>query len=135
MGSGAVRELSRLGYCLFELPSNYVIRRLGARNWLSFLIIAWGCCVLGMGFVRSWEILTILRALLGVFEAGRKYTQRGMYTKTETRAVFPGAVYIIGSWYRQFETAKRVSIFYMAALLASGFGPIVRQRVLQHGRS
>lgn len=39
--------------------------------------------------------------------------------------VFPGAVYIIGSWYRQYETAKRVSIFYMAALLASGFGPIV----------
>ncbi|KAJ8116432.1 hypothetical protein OPT61_g2132 [Boeremia exigua] len=97
-----------IGYCLFELPSNYVIRRLGARIWLSFLIIAWGACVLGMGFIHSWEVLTVLRAFLGVFEAG----------------LFPGAVYIIGSWYRQFETAKRVSIFYMAALLASGFGPI-----------
>ncbi|OAF99295.1 MFS general substrate transporter [Paraphaeosphaeria sporulosa] len=97
-----------IGYCLFELPSNYVIRRLGARLWLSFLIIAWGACVLSMGFVQSWEVLTVLRAFLGVFEAG----------------LFPGAVYIIGSWYRQFETAKRVSIFYMAALLASGFGPI-----------
>jgi hypothetical protein len=41
--------------------------------------------------------------------------------------VFPGAVFIIGSWYRQYETAKRVSIFYMAALLASAFGPIVSQ--------
>lgn len=40
------------------------------------------------------------------------------------RIVFPGAIYIIGSWYRPFETAKRVSLFYMAALLASGFGPI-----------
>ncbi|KAJ4366070.1 hypothetical protein N0V95_000297 [Ascochyta clinopodiicola] len=97
-----------IGYCLFELPSNYVIRRLGARIWLPFLITAWGACVLGMGFIRSWEILAVLRALLGIFEAG----------------LFPGAVYIIGSWYRQFETAKRVSIFYMAALLASGFGPI-----------
>ncbi|KAF2631009.1 pantothenate transporter [Macroventuria anomochaeta] len=97
-----------IGYCIFELPSNYVIRRLGARIWLPFLITAWGACVLGMGFVHSWEALTALRALLGVFEAG----------------LFPGAVYIIGSWYRQFETAKRVSIFYMAALLASGFGPI-----------
>lgn len=46
-------------------------------------------------------------------------------TNTDRFSVFPGAVYIIGSWYRQFETAKRVSIFYMAALLASGFGPIV----------
>ncbi|XPS99847.1 hypothetical protein M3J09_009015 [Ascochyta lentis] len=97
-----------IGYCLFELPSNYIIRRLGARIWLPFLITAWGACVLGMGFVQSWEILTVLRALLGVFEAG----------------LFPGAIYIIGSWYRQYETAKRVSIFYMAALLASGFGPI-----------
>jgi MFS family permease len=39
-------------------------------------------------------------------------------------AVFPGAVFIIGSWYRQFETARRVSLFYMASLLSSGFGPI-----------
>ncbi|KAH7398589.1 major facilitator superfamily domain-containing protein [Pyrenochaeta sp. MPI-SDFR-AT-0127] len=97
-----------IGYALFELPSNYIIRRVGARLWLSFLIIAWGACVLGMGFVHDWKILTVLRAFLGVFEAG----------------LFPGAVYIIGSWYRQFETAKRVSVFYMAALLAAGFGPI-----------
>lgn len=97
-----------IGYGLFELPSNYVIRRLGARWWLSFLITAWGVCVLGMGFVDHWSILAVLRALLGVFEAG----------------LFPGAIYIIGSWYRQYETARRISIFYMAALLASGFGPI-----------
>lgn len=50
-----------------------------------------------------------------------------LLTLLTTHTVFPGAVYIIGSWYRQFETAKRVSIFYMAALLASGFGPIVSQ--------
>ncbi|KAF1846461.1 retrograde regulation protein 2 [Cucurbitaria berberidis CBS 394.84] len=97
-----------VGYALFELPSNYIIRRLGARIWLSILIILWGACVLGMGFVKNWQVLTVLRAFLGVFEAG----------------LFPGAVYIIGSWYRQYETAQRVSIFYMAALMASGFGPI-----------
>ena len=38
-----------IGYCLFELPSNYVIRRIGARWWLSFLIVAWGFMVLAMG--------------------------------------------------------------------------------------
>lgn len=37
-----------IGYGLFELPSNYVIRRVGARWWLSFLIVSWGACVLGM---------------------------------------------------------------------------------------
>lgn len=38
--------------------------------------------------------------------------------------MFPGAIFIIGSWYKQFETARRVSLFYMASLLSSGFGPI-----------
>jgi len=68
-----------IGYCIFELPSNYIIRRIGARYWLSFLITAWGCCVLGMGFIHDWKILTVLRALLGIFEAG----------------LFPGCVYIV----------------------------------------
>ncbi|OGM41170.1 pantothenate transporter [Aspergillus bombycis] len=98
-----------IGYGLFELPSNLLIRRIGARVWLSFLIISWGACVLGMGFVHSWQSLTVCRALLGIFEAG----------------LFPGAVFIIASWYRQYETATRVSLFYMAALIASGFGPIL----------
>ncbi|KAF1984844.1 pantothenate transporter [Aulographum hederae CBS 113979] len=98
-----------IGYGLFEIPSNLVIRRLGARWWLSFLIISWGACVLGMGFIKTWEVLAVLRALLGMFEAG----------------LFPGAVFIIGSWYKQYETAQRVSFFYMAALVASGFGPII----------
>ncbi|KAL2816879.1 major facilitator superfamily domain-containing protein [Aspergillus granulosus] len=39
--------------------------------------------------------------------------------------VFPGAVFIISSWYRTYETARRISIFYMASLFASGFGGII----------
>lgn len=97
-----------IGYALFEIPSNWIIRRIGARWWFSFLVTSWGACVLGMGFIQQWEILAVLRALLGVFEAG----------------IFPGAIFIISSWYRTFETAKRVSIFYMASMIAAGFGPI-----------
>lgn len=59
-----------IGYALFELPSNYVIRRIGARWWLSFLIVSWGFMVFAMGFIHDWRILTVLRAFLGVFEAG-----------------------------------------------------------------
>lgn len=47
-----------------------VIRRIGAKWWLTMLITCWGVCVLAMGFVDSWIPLTILRLLLGVFEAG-----------------------------------------------------------------
>jgi MFS family permease len=49
-----------------------VIRRIGARIWLPFLIIVWGAAVLGMGFVHSWVTLTVLRVILGIFEAGRR---------------------------------------------------------------
>lgn len=67
-------------YALFELPSNMIIRRLGARWWMSFLITAWGCMVLAMGFIHDWRVLTVLRAFLGLFEAG----------------LFPGAIFLIG---------------------------------------
>lgn len=62
-----------------------------------------------MGFVKSWVPLTILRLLLGIFEAG----------------LFPGSIFIISSWYKTYETARRVSTFYMASLLASGFNGIL----------
>ena len=44
-----------IGYCICELPSNYIIRRIGARWWLSFLITAWGAMVLAMGFIDDWK--------------------------------------------------------------------------------
>ncbi|KAF7189455.1 MFS transporter prlL [Pseudocercospora fuligena] len=96
-------------YFIFELPSNYIIRRIGARWWLSFLIVAWGASVLGMGFVQNWETLTGLRVLLGLFEAG----------------LLPGAIFIIGCWYRPYEMAKRVVGFFMLAGLFMAFGPIM----------
>jgi len=86
-----------------------IIRRIGARWWLSFLITCWGLAVLCSGFVKSWIPLTILRLLLGIFEAG----------------LFPGAIFIISSWYKTYETARRVSTFYMASLFASGFNGII----------
>ncbi|KAF2750122.1 MFS general substrate transporter [Sporormia fimetaria CBS 119925] len=98
-----------LPYALFELPSQVVLKKVGARFWLGFLITAWGACVLGMGFIHDWKSLTVLRAFLGLFEGG----------------LLPGGIYIIGSWYRQFETASRVSWFFSLSLLASGFGPIL----------
>ncbi|KAK7188036.1 hypothetical protein DPSP01_011921 [Paraphaeosphaeria sporulosa] len=98
-----------VSYALFDLPSNIIIRRVGARRWLSFLICAWGCIVLGIGFVDDWRFLIVLRTLLGVFEAG----------------ILPGAVYIISSWYRQFESAKRMSICIGAAQLFLAFGPVI----------
>jgi MFS family permease len=59
-----------IGYILFEIPSNAFIHKLGAANWLAFLAVAWGLVSLGIGFLHNWVGLAVLRALLGVFEAG-----------------------------------------------------------------
>ena len=60
--------MANIRYFLFELPSNLVIRRIGAANWLTFIIVCWGAVTIGMGFVPSWQLLALCRALLGCFE-------------------------------------------------------------------
>jgi MFS family permease len=105
-----------------------MIRRFGTRIWMTFLIVVWGSLVLAMGFVHHWVSLTVLRALLGVFEAGCKHIlwkNSKLLRKADRTIVYPGAVFVIAAWYKKFEMAKRISFFYMSALLASGFGPIV----------
>lgn len=78
-------------YFLFELPSNIVLRRVGAAYWLGGICVAWGVVMIGMGFVKNWESLAALRTLLGLFEAG----------------FFPGCVYLISCWYVRYEVQKR----------------------------
>lgn len=78
-------------YFLFELPSNIVLRKVGAAQWLGGITLAWGLVMMGMGFVKSWGALAALRAVLGLFEAG----------------FFPGCVYLISCWYTRYEVQKR----------------------------
>jgi MFS family permease len=60
-----------IGYILFEIPSNILIRKIGPATWLSCIAFAWGALSIGIGFIKSWEALAIMRAFLGVLEAVR----------------------------------------------------------------
>jgi len=51
-----------------QLPGNLVLRKFGVRNWLTFIVVAWGAVQLGMGFVSAWYWLVVCRILLGTFE-------------------------------------------------------------------
>lgn len=73
---------------IFELPSNLVIKRIGARNLITTITVLWGVCILAMGFITHYTHLYALRVLLGLFEAG----------------LFPAAVLLISSWYTRWET-------------------------------
>jgi hypothetical protein len=57
-------------YIIFELPSNLILRKVGAAKWLPFLAFAWGITIMGAGFAKKWTDIVVIRLLVGLFEAG-----------------------------------------------------------------
>ncbi|TFK29447.1 MFS general substrate transporter [Coprinopsis marcescibilis] len=96
-------------YIILQLPGNLMLRKIGVRNWLSFLILAWGAVQLGMGFVKTWEELLGTRVLLGVFEA----------------PFFPALLWLISAWYKRHEVQKRMAAFYLLTVTAGGLSPLL----------
>ena len=98
-----------LGYCLFEVPSNLVLHRVGARLWISRIMVSWGAISTAMMFVRTAPTFYVLRFLLGAAEAG----------------FFPGMVYYLSHWYPEGQRARAIAAF-MTAVPVSGVigGPL-----------
>jgi MFS transporter, ACS family, tartrate transporter len=98
-----------LGYCLFEVPSNLVLHRVGARRWIARIMISWGVISAAMMFVRTAPTFYVLRFLLGAAEAG----------------FFPGVVYYLSHWYPEGQRARAIAAF-MTAVPVSGVvgGPL-----------
>lgn len=95
-----------VGYFLFEVPSNLVLARFGARRWIARIMISWGAISAAMALVRSVESFYVLRFLLGVAEAG----------------FFPGMVYYLGLWFPAAQRASAVSRFMTAIPIAGLVG-------------
>jgi ACS family tartrate transporter-like MFS transporter len=92
-----------LGYCLFEVPSNLILHRVGARRWISRIMVSWGAISATMMFVRTAPAFYVLRFLLGAAEAG----------------FFPGVVYYLSHWYPEGQRARAIAAF-MTAVPVSG---------------
>ncbi|PNY26246.1 transporter, partial [Tolypocladium capitatum] len=95
-----------VAYGLFEVPSNYLLKRLRPSRWIAFLMLAWGAITMGLSGTHSYASVTVVRFLLGVFEAG----------------LFPGLVYYVTFWYRAEERSIRVATILASATLAGAFG-------------
>ncbi len=98
-----------LGYCLFEIPSNIILERVGARLWISRIMVTWGLVSAGLMFVRTPAAFYLLRFLLGVAEAG----------------FFPGVIYYLSLWYPAAHRARAIAVF-MTAVPVTGLigGPL-----------
>jgi MFS transporter, ACS family, tartrate transporter len=98
-----------LGYCLFEIPSNIILERVGARIWIARIMVTWGLISAGLMFVRTPAVFYLLRFLLGVAEAG----------------FFPGVIYYLSLWYPTAQRARAIAAF-MTAVPVTGLigGPL-----------
>ena len=95
-----------LGYVLFEIPSNVILARVGARLWIARIMITWGLVSSAMMFVRNAQGFYILRLLLGVAEAG----------------FFPGIIFYLTRWFPARERARTIAAFMTATVMAGAIG-------------
>ncbi|KZV98850.1 MFS general substrate transporter [Exidia glandulosa HHB12029] len=95
-----------IGYVLFEVPSNIVLKRFNPRIWLPFLTLTWGIVSVCQGLVHNQAGLFAVRFFLGVTEAG----------------LFPGTIFVFSMYYRRRERHFRVAIFFGGAAVAGAFG-------------
>ncbi|MHB1558025.1 MAG: MFS transporter [Isosphaeraceae bacterium] len=105
-----------LGYLAFEVPSNLILHRVGARLWIGRIMVTWGLVSTCTMFVREARDFYIVRILLGVAEAG----------------FFPGIVLYLSYWFPARERARAVACFMMASPLSSAFGGVVSGWLLDH---
>ncbi len=98
-----------IGYAIFEVPSNLLLQRYGARAWLTRIMFTWGAAAMAMAFVRGETSFYILRFVLGAAEAG----------------FFPGIIYYFTQWLPAAERGKAMAIFLSGSAIASVIsGPV-----------
>ncbi|MCP3802641.1 MFS transporter [Allokutzneria sp. A3M-2-11 16] len=95
-----------VGYTVFELPSNLVLRRLGARRWIAIITVSWGLCAAGTAFVQGETDFYLLRFLLGACEAG----------------FLPGMIFYLTQWFPSARRAQITALFMVAVPVTVAVG-------------
>ncbi len=95
-----------VGYFLFEVPSNLILERIGARVWIARIMITWGIISMAMFLVQGPVSFYVLRFLLGIAEAG----------------FFPGMILYLTYWFPARERARGVALFMTAVPIAGVIG-------------
>lgn len=96
-------------YLLVEVPSNILLKRIGARFYLPALVVGFGFVSMTTAFVKSFPGLLVARAALGVFEGG----------------AMPGMAFFLSTFYKRNELLFRIGIYVSAASIAGAFGGLL----------
>src|SRR2546421_12311668 len=113
---GLVAGIFFFGYFLFEIPSNLLLHKLGARIWIARILITWGILATLTGLVNSVPQLYVVRFLLGLAEAG----------------YFPGIALYLTYWFRQRHQAQAIALFLAGIPVTSILGAPVSGFILDH---
>jgi MFS transporter, ACS family, tartrate transporter len=105
-----------IGYFLFEVPSNLLLSRTGARRWMARILISWGIISASMMFVTSAWSFYLLRFLLGLAEAG----------------FFPGIILYLSYWFPARRRAHALSRFLTGSAITGILGGPLSGAILQY---
>lgn len=104
------------GYIFFEVPSNMLMHRFGARRWLARIMVTWGMVSIAMAFVKTPMQLYAARMLLGVVEAG----------------FFPSVLYYLSLWFPARHLGKAISQVYAANIVSLIIGAPLSAMLMAH---
>jgi len=105
------------GYFFFEVPSNLMLQRFGARRWIARIMVTWGLVSMGTAFIQGWVGFLALRFILGVAEAG----------------LFPGVILYLTYWFPAAYRARIISAFMVAIPLSLAVGSPISTAILAMG--
>ena len=103
-----------IGYFLFEVPSNLMMQRIGARIWIARIMVVWGLVSMAMMFIKTVPMFYAMRFLLGAAEAG----------------FFPGVILYLTYWYPAKERARTIALFATGGVVAGIVGSPISGAIL-----
>jgi len=104
-----------VSYFLFEVPSNLLLAKFGARRWIARIMVSWGLLSAGMIFVQGPYSFYLLRFLLGFAEAG----------------FFPGVIYYLVCWFPGSYRARMMALFTAGIPLSTVIGAPISSQLLK----
>ena len=105
-----------IGYFIFEVPSNIILHKVGARLWIARVMLTWAVVSASMVFVKTASLFYILRFLLGVAEAG----------------FFPGVILYLTYWFPAARRAGIIALFMTGIPIAGVIGGPISGWILNH---
>jgi ACS family tartrate transporter-like MFS transporter len=105
------------GYFFFEVPSNLMLERFGARRWIARIMVTWGLVSMGTAFIHGWVGFLVMRFILGIAEAG----------------LFPGVILYLTYWFPTAYRARIIAAFMVAIPVSLAIGSPISTAILEMG--